>query len=193
MKRFLLLGAAFLMLLGPGCKRTADTISETNIFATPESTFEVVKKALVNRDADLMWDALSPDMRNLFEEGRKELLAKDIEELKEIAVAGMTSVEELKKLDTEGFFRFYFNYKRREVYRMNSAELVERKVSSVRTATISSVTLQPHDPESATRAYVLYDIAGDMFMLPMVKVGEEWRIDQMDEPQPIPAEGEAVD
>lgn len=181
--------AALLLVLGAsaGCKKGGGEGEGGGdaSFATPEKAFEQVKKSLVNRDPDLLWDGLSKDMVTLFEEGRKELLAKPLEERKEIAVEGMTTVEELQKLDTKGFFKFYFEYKKREVYRMNSAELLDRKVDAVRTAEVQKVVYEPADPATATRAWVHYEMAGDQFRLPLVKEDGEWHVDAMDEPKAL--------
>jgi hypothetical protein len=191
------LAAAALLALGiaSGCSKgggKGDTGGDES-FATPEKTFEQVKKALVNRDPDLLWDALSKNMIRLFEDGRKELLAKPLEDRKEIAVEGMTTVEELEKLDTKGFFKFYFEYKKREVYRINSAELLDRKVDAIRTAEVKKVIYDPADPAAATKSWVHYTMAGDEYALPLVKEGNAWRMDGMDEPDPVADRVEPTD
>lgn len=186
-RRALGLVAVLVLVLGAsaGCKKSGGEGDQDVSFATPEKAFEQVKKSLVNRDPDLLWDGLSKDMVTLFEEGRKELLAKPLEERKEIAVEGMTTVEELAKLDTKGFFKFYFDYKKREVYRMNSAELLDRKVDAVRTAVIQKVSYEPADAATATKAWVHYTMADDEYKLPLVKEDGEWHVDAMDEPKAL--------
>ena len=162
----------------------------SDLFATPEKTFETIKKGLVNRDPDLVWEGLSQRMVGIFEEGRKELISKPLAERKDIAAEGMVAVEDLEKFDTKSFFEFYFNYKKHEVYRMNSAELLERKVDAVRNATVTSVTFDPAPPAQPTKAFVHYEMSGEAFVMPMVREGTEWQLDSMEETEAKAAGGE---
>lgn len=189
MKRAITILIVAALAAGLACKKGSDQESAGALFASPEATFETTKKGLVNRDADLLWDAISSRLIGIFEEGRKEVLAKPLDEKKTIAVEGMTTVEELEKMDTKGFFRFYFNYKKREVYRMNTAELLDRKVDAIRKAAIKKVTYVPADKAQAKKAYVTYEMSGQEFIMPMVLEKGKWLVDSMEEPQSIPANG----
>lgn len=142
--------------------------------STPEATFAQVKKALVNRDDQLMWETLGDSWKAIFEKGRKELLAKPPEEKENIAREGMVSVADLEKMDTRSFFRFYFNYKKREVFKTEAPEIIEKKTEMIRGASLGKVEYAGGDAAAATKAGLSYKMGDNTYQLSLEKVGTQW-------------------
>lgn len=156
-----------------GCKGAETPESP---YATPEGTFAQVKKALLNRDADLMWECLAPSWQAVFDQGRKDLLAKPADQLEQIAREGMATPADLQKLDAKGFFRFYFNMKKRETFETSSPEILEKKADLVRDAQPGTVEYNGAKA-NATKGVLKYTLEGQEFRIPMVKVENRWLMD----------------
>lgn len=157
-----------------GCTRSPDP--EPGL-SSPEATFAWIRKALVNRESDQMWMSLADSWKRTFEKGRKELLSKPREEQERIAKEGLVSVADLEKMDSEAFFRFYFNYKKRETFKTSAPEIVEKKSEMIRDASILGVEYEGGDGNDAVRAELQYEMGDGRFSMLLVKVDGKWLLE----------------
>jgi len=143
--------------------------------ATPEGAFEQIKKALLNRDADLMWDSMADKWKETFEKGRQELVAKPQEEKENIAKEGMVTAADIDKMDAKAFFRFYFNYRNKELYTTTAPEILEKRTDALKDSTITNLTYIGPDKKNAM---LVFDMGGKSFNIELIKVGDQWLMDQ---------------
>lgn len=146
-------------------------------FGTPEASFEQVRKALLNMDAELMWDTLGDRWKDSFEKGRQELQAKPQQEKEDIAKEGMVTAADIDKMDAKSFFKFYFNYRKHETFKTNAPEILEKKGEAIRDAKVSSVEKIGPDKDKATKAVVHFILEGKPQRLDLAKVGDKWLVD----------------
>jgi hypothetical protein len=143
-------------------------------FGTPEASFEQLRKALMNRDADYTWECLGPSWRDIFDTGRKELMAKPAEEKEKIAREGMVSVKDIDAMTAKNFFAFYFNLQKRDVYQTNAPEIIMQKAEALSKAAITEVV---YKDAAKTVASLRYTLDGNAYTLPMKKVDDRWLLD----------------
>lgn len=143
-------------------------------FASPEATFETVKNAILNRDTDRLWDSLSGSWQAIFEKGRQELVAQPAEDKAKIAEEGRVTVADIEKMSTKDFFKLYFNTKKREAFKTNAPEILEKKIDTIRESSIVAVEYDGGDKAKAVKATLTYKLGADEYKLDMVKVGDLW-------------------
>ena len=160
------------LLVATGCGK-APAAGE-GPFGTPEASFEQLRKALLNRDADLTWECLGPSWRDIFETGRKELAAKPAEEKEKIAREGMVSAKDIDTMTAKMFFAFYFNLQKRDVYQTNAPEIIMQKAEALTKATIAEVQ---YKDAAKTLVNLRYTLEGGTYTLPMKKDGDRWLLD----------------
>ena len=144
-------------------------------FATPEAAFDQVKKALMNMDADLMWDCLGDGWKENFEKGRQEMVAKPQQEKDDIAKEGLVTAADIDKMDAKAFFKFYFNYRKHEVFTTSAPEILEKKGEMLRDAKVSSVEYL--GPDKATHAVIHFILDAKPQHVELVKAGDKWLLD----------------
>jgi hypothetical protein len=164
------------VLVATGCSK--EPAAGAGPFGSPEASFEQLRKALLNRDADLTWECLGTAWRDIFETGRKELLAKPAEEKEKIAREGMVSVKDLETMTSKGFFAFYFNLQKRDVYQTNAPEIIMQKAEALSKAGIKEVT---YKDAAKSLANLRYALGEGTYTLPMKKEGDRWALDARQE------------
>jgi hypothetical protein len=146
-------------------------------FETPEATFGTIKKAILGRDADLMWDGLASSWRVVFEEGRQSLLAQPQEQKEQIAKDSGIGVSDIATLDAKGFFRVYFNMKKKETLQSSSPEIISQKVELIEGSTVIKVEYDGGDPSKAVKSRLIYKMGTDEFSIDLVKTEGKWLMD----------------
>lgn len=164
------------LLAATGCSKS--DAGGAGPFGTPEASFEQLRKALLNRDADLTWECLGPSWRDIFESGRKELLAKPAEDKDRIAREGMVSVKDIETMTAKTFFAFYFNLQKRDVYKTNAPEIIMQKAEALSKAGIAEVV---YKDAAKTVANLRYTLNGGTYTLPMKKDADRWVLDARQE------------
>jgi hypothetical protein len=164
-----------------GCKK--EETQANNLMATPGDTFEQLRKGLLNKDPEILWNTLSMKMVSIFEEGKKELLAKPKEEKEKVAKEGMVSVEDIEKMDTKGFFKFYFGLTKREVYKINTPDIIDQKMNEIANAKVTDIKYEDGSSKTATKARVEYKMFDQIFSCKMAKENDEWHLDSTDKIQ----------